>query len=560
MAKVRVLSMAIAVAWSMGAGNWGGLSLSQAAESPEPTVGGPGVEGDYLRVVHQKLHPGWVDGYIRVSPYKVLGPANSQRMTEVAIVIRWDGTVDKAEITKSSGVDDFDAAALNAVLLAAPFPPPVDVMADDGLVHLKWQFARNHRLCSGAEMARVDYPLQLALPALASRGQLTEAIRRMREQLAHDGWTHDFLSPFIKQWLGRSNLNSDLDARAAAALAGAGDREQIKVLKTALLSRQTASVAAPALERAGVDVADLLTRSLATVGEDLESRRPALLEAIRATPGTMAHCPACVQLVAVAAVDPRQPARTRVELIRLLGGVEHTDGITQALALAAKDGNAAVRGAALLAHIAPGRGRPAVIRMAALLRDPEPEIRAAAAAGVLRAGGDSGLEQLYLLSRDRDVRPLVAAAGELGRLSSEASADMLRRLLKRPEQAVRVAVVAALARRGDAAARALVDPILQEARSNSSEDPAIRQLALNGSAAFELMAMSTDARMGLSVYEALLSAQLRAEGAQWLVNNVERLSPEERLTAFGDWIAEPIHLANIGKDTKASKVATATQQ
>ncbi|MEP6652648.1 MAG: TonB family protein [Myxococcales bacterium] len=560
MAKVRVLSMAIAVAWSMGAGNWGGLSRSQAAEPPEPAVGGPGAEGDYLRVVHEKLHPGWVDGYIRVSPYKVLGPANSQRMTEVSIVIRWDGTIDKAEITKSSGADDFDAAALNAVLLAAPFPPPVDVMADDGLVHLKWQFARNYRLCSGAEMARVEYPLQLALPALASRGQLAEAIRRMRAQLANDGWTHDFLSPFIKQWLGRSNLNSELDARAAAALAGAGDRGQIKVLKTALLSRQTAAVAGPALERAGEDVADILTKALATAGEDLEARRPALLEAIRATPGTMAHCPACAQMVAAAAVDPRQPARARVELIQLLASAEHTDGINQALALAAKDGNAAVRGAALFGQIPPGRGRPAVIRMAALLRDPAPEIRAAAAAGVLRAGGDSGLEQLYLLSRDRDVRPLVAAAGELGHLSSEASADMLRRLLKRPEKAVRVAVVAALAGRSDAAARGLVDPILHEARQNSSEEAAVRQLALNGSSAFELMAMSNDARLGLSVYEALLNAQLRAEGAQWLVNNVERLSPEERITAFGDWIAEPIHIANIAKDARVSKVATAAQQ
>jgi hypothetical protein len=176
---------------------------------------------------------------------------------------------------------------------------------------------------------------------------------------------------------------------------------------------------------------------------------------------------------------------------------------------------------------------------------------------VLRAGGDSGLEQLYLLSRDRDVRPLVAAAGELGRLSSEASADMLRRLLKRPETAVRVAVVAALAGRRDAAAHALVDPILQEARQNPTEEPAIRQLALPGSSPFELMAMSNDARLGLSVYESLLGAQLRAEGAQWLVNNVERLSPEDRITAFGDWITEP---SRFSKVAKIAKLATTAQQ
>lgn len=546
MAKVRVFSMAIAVACATGICGWG-TAAALAAEPPEPAVGAPGAEGDYLRAVHARLHPNWVDGYIRVSPYKVLGPSTSRRLAEVSITIRWDGTIDQAEITKSSGVDDFDDAALNAVQLSAPFPPPVNVMADDGFVHVKWQFARNFRLCSAAQITPVEYPLQVALPNLAARGQLGEALRRMREQMYHGGWTQDFLSPFIKQWLGRSNLSSELDARATAALAAAGDREQLKQLRPLLSNAQTAAIAAPALDHLGVDVAAGLTKMLATGGDDPAPKRAAALAAIRAMPAVLAHCQPCTDIVALSVADTRQPAATRVALIEMLGRAERTERVAQGLALAAKDSNAAVRGAALLAQMPPGHGRPGVIKMAALLHDPAAEIRAAASAGVLRAGGDAGIEQLYLLTRDRDVRPLIAAAGELGRMSSEASADLLRRLLKRPEPAVRVAVVTALAGRRDAAARALVEPILVAARQNATEDPAIRLLALPGCSPSELLSMLTDARLGLAVYRALLVAQLRPESARWLLDNLEQLSEEDRITALGDWIAEPAQVATTAQ-------------
>ena len=228
MAKVRLRWGGIALV--LGSGALGAASSSvQAAEPPEPAVGGPGAEGDYLRLVHERLHPGWVDGFIRISPYKQIGPVTSQRQAEVSINIRWDGTVESAEVAKSSGSLEFDAAAMNAIWFAAPFPPPVDVLADDGLAHLKWRFARDFRLCSGGEIVRVEYPLQTALPNLAARGQLTEALRRMSDELARQGWSGgDFLSPFVRQWLGRANLSNDLDTRAAAALAVGGDHQQRK--------------------------------------------------------------------------------------------------------------------------------------------------------------------------------------------------------------------------------------------------------------------------------------------------------------------------------------------
>ena len=136
-----------------------------------------------------------------------------------------------------------------------------------------------------------------------------------------------------------------------------------------------------------------------------------------------------------------------------------------------------------------------------------------------------GLEQLFLLGRERDPRPLVAAAGELGQMSSEASADLLRKLLKRSEKQVRLAAIAALAERHDPAARTLVDPILAAARANSAEDPAVRELAIPGADPSELVAMGTDPRLGPVVYRALLRANLRQEAARWLLGNLEQLSP-----------------------------------
>jgi hypothetical protein len=537
MATVRLFSGAIAFALSaavLGAG----MHDARAAESPEPPVGKPGPEGDYLRLIHDLLHPGWVDGFIRISPYQQLGPASSERLTEISITIRWDGTVENAAVTGSSGSLDYDAAALNSIWAGAPFPPPVDVLADDGLAHLKWRFARNYRLCSGGEFVHVEFPLQAALPNLTSRGKLGEALRRMNDELSRVGFSNgDFVSPFVRQWLSRPNLSNQLDTRAAAALAVAGDRHYVKILQTALVSPETAAIAAEALARLGVDVGNQLAQTLA--GEAAESKHVAVVAAIRAAPAAAVGCPGCIATLAAAALDPRQPQAARVEMIEILSRMDGTPIIAQALAHAAKDSNPAIRGAAILAQMPPGRGRVGVIRMAALLHDPAPEIRAAAAAGVLRAGGDLGIEQLYLLARERDARPPIAAAAELGRMSSEASAQLLGKLLKRSEKPVRIAVIRALAGRHDLAARNLVDPILAAALVNPAEISEVRETAIAAAVPGQLVGLSVDPRLGLAAYRALLRANLRKDAARWLFSNLERLSAEDRITVLGDWIAEP---------------------
>ena len=522
-------------------------AMVHGAEQPEPPVAGAGHEGDYLRLVHERIHASWVDGYLRITPYDVLGPDSSTRETEISLTVRWDGTIEQADIAKPSGSPDFDAAALNAIFTSAPFPPPTDVMADDGLVHVTWHFARDHRQCSNASIVHGEYPLAIALPKLVARGRLAEALQRMSAELDHDGWNGgDFVTPFARQWLARPNLSDELDTRASAALAKGGDTRQDKRLRAAVLSPLTAAVAAPALQNLGVNVGALLATALADAGG--ESTRAAVVMAARTLPSITTSCPACVDALAAAALDPRRPAADRIALLSVLGGlgdVQHTRVVDLALDNASKDANPAIRGAALLAAMPPGRGRVGVIRMAPLLHDPSPDIRAAAAAGVLRAGGDLGLEQLYLLARERDPRPLMAAAAEMARMNTEASAELLGKWLKRSDKAVRRAAIQALAARHDANARGLVDPILHEAVTNAAEDPGVRLLSIPLADAKQLVAMSADPSLGRAAYQALLRANARQEAAHWLLSNFEALSAGERIGVLGDWIAAPKSTAPV---------------
>ncbi|HEY4185806.1 MAG TPA: HEAT repeat domain-containing protein [Polyangia bacterium] len=514
----------------------------RATEQAEPPVAGTDRDGDYLRLVHQRLHTNWVDGYLRITPYDQLGPDTSKRQTEINLTVRWDGTIELAEIATPSDVPDFDAAALNAIWSSAPFPPPTDIMADDGLAHIKWRFARDFRQCSGAEVVHVEFPLQIALPNLVARGRLSDALQRMSVELEHTGWTGgDFLSPFVRLWLGRANLSDELDTRAAAALALGGDPKQGNRLRAAVLSPLTAGVAAPALQSLGVNVGSLLAAALSDA--NAEATRAAVVVAVRALPSITTSCAACVTALAAAALDPRRSVAERVAMLEILGGLERTHVVDMALGAASKDPAVAIRGAALLADMPPGRGRVGVIRMAPLLHDPAPEIRAAAAAGVLRAGGDLGLEQLYLLAREHDSRPLLAAASELGRMNTEASAEFLGKLLKRSDKVVRRGAVQALTARHDEPARALVEPILRAAVTDANEDPAVRALAIPFADPAQLVAMGVDARLGRDTYRALIGANDRQDAARWLLANFERLSPEDRIAVLADWIAAAPKLA-----------------
>jgi hypothetical protein len=55
----------------------------------------------------------------------------------------------------------------------------------------------------------------------------------------------------------------------------------------------------------------------------------------------------------------------------------------------------------------------------------------------------------------------------------------------------------------------------------------------------ELASMALDPRLGLQVYRAWLRANDRTSAGRWLLDNLLRLTPEDRIAVLGDWIAVP---------------------
>jgi TonB family protein len=105
----------------------------------------------YITAMHRQIHKLWTFGFLadldarpgQSSPYN-----NDELWTQLEIVVKSDGSVDKVGIVRSSGVLPFDVAAIDSVMSAAPFPPPPAVIKSaNGKVYLDWQFHRDERAC-----------------------------------------------------------------------------------------------------------------------------------------------------------------------------------------------------------------------------------------------------------------------------------------------------------------------------------------------------------------------------------------------------------------------------
>ncbi len=102
----------------------------------------------YITAMHRQIHKLWGFGFLqdiegRSGPYSDLS-----LWTQLEIVLKGDGTVDKITIVRTSGVLGFDVAAIDAVQSAAPFPtPPSVIRSANGKVYLDWQFHRDENAC-----------------------------------------------------------------------------------------------------------------------------------------------------------------------------------------------------------------------------------------------------------------------------------------------------------------------------------------------------------------------------------------------------------------------------
>jgi TonB family protein len=514
-----------------------GASPASAVSQPEPAITVGGVEGDYLRAMHSAIHFRWATKFVdwvasRRPPKDPL--SNRALEAEVLFTVRWDGSPAQVTVSSSSGVEEFDAAAMAAVKSDRPYPvPPIDVYGDDGVAHFRWRFARDHRLCSGGEVRRMEAPLPEALPRLFVQGRMKEALLRVARYTRSGD--PDAMSEFAHAYLARPFPDPITDARAAAGLARADDPRATDRLRAALALPETMPIAAPALAAAKVDLCAL-------VGPNLKSTpsEPALTAArvLRAAGVELASDSSCVSALSGIVKDGAVPGAVRAEMLDTLAAV-NPNGVRKLALDALGDRDAKMRAAGARAFARPKGGRPTLYRLQPLINDPSPEVRAAVAAGMVRACGDLANDYIQPLFKARDVQPLVAMAGELGRSSSAASADLLARLQKRPEADLKMPLLAALAARQDPAGRALYQPLADGVKKDPYASPEARRIVYAGADAGELAAFGKDPVLGIFAYKALLRAHRHAEAMDWLAGAFDRLPPDTLVDALGAWLANP---------------------
>ena len=474
------------------AGSAAPAPAASAAPDSEPKITTKGVEGDYLRSLHTRIHYRFANKFIEDVAAKrpKTDPLNNPSLrTEVNFGVRWDGTVTDAVVTEKSALPAFDQAAIAAIRgERAKYPtPPAELFGDDGVAHFSWVFARDNNLCGVGAVRRIEAPLAQALPRLFLQGRLKEALMRAARDTR--AGSPQAMTTFAQAWLARPQGDPVAEARAAAALFQHGDpttrAKAIERLKPALRRKDTLAIAAPALGAvAGANptdfdaaaVCDLIGGPKAILEGEPEQRELALL-ALR---DSRVHLPAespCAKALNDLVVDTAAHGSLRALALGALvaGG---TPPPAKVVRESMEERDALVRAAAVTAFGKPGSGRPALYRLQPLLQDPVPDVRAAVAAALVRACGDIALPFVQPLFKEKDDRPLLALAPELGHLKSPESADMLGKLTARPGPQMKLAVTRALVERKDDKGRAMRTTALDAIRKDSYASPELRAIRL----------------------------------------------------------------------------------
>jgi TonB family protein len=101
---------------------------------------------DYIAAIHDRLHPIFAERFLAsLEELPESHPLNQERLnTWIEVVLNRDGRIARLGIVHSSGVEDFDIAALEAMSQASPFgKPPRKIVSIDGRVYVRWQLWRH---------------------------------------------------------------------------------------------------------------------------------------------------------------------------------------------------------------------------------------------------------------------------------------------------------------------------------------------------------------------------------------------------------------------------------
>jgi TonB family protein len=545
MRQLGVWSLAVVVGLAFAPRRAGAEPLA-ADKLPETALAdrSGGAEGAYLKAVHAHIHKRWADNFLRLAAEKLpaVNPLNQAGLTaEADIIVAPDGQLISARITRASGFAGFDDAILEVLRDSVPFPrPPAQVRSDDDRLHAHWVFARDQRRCAGVAVTRTYEPVEVALPKLLRAGRRDEALKRVAMTRSAGLPAEVVFSQLAADWLKAAIHQPWATVRMARLLAETGDEEGSKWLKNAVRRPELAGDAGAALVAVKVPLCPLLAAWF-----DSESWSDHQVAAVALA---NAGDPACAPPLAKLLGNPKAHPDARAAAAVALGSIDGVEA-RKALADAAREENkvAAVRGAAMLAQIKTNAGRAKVIAMGKYLRDPAPELRAAAAAGVVRAGGAANLDDLYVLFKDDDVRPALAALRELERVPGEEATKLIARLARRPQREVQKAAAELLLRRQARDHYAALKPFLEP-----KVDPELRALALAGVDEAALQAAAADAALGLGVFRARLARGEREQAIDWFLARGATLQANLQAEAMADWItSRPPTVATASKPTAA---------
>ncbi|HXJ21902.1 MAG TPA: TonB family protein [Polyangia bacterium] len=501
------------------------IPADKLPESPLP-LPPPGPEATYLTAVHNRIHGRWTDNFLRLIGEKLElnNPLNvPDRVAEIDLVIATDGQLISSQVSRSSGFPGFDDAVLEILRDAVPYPrPPVEVRSDDGATRLHWMFARDQRRDSGISVRRTYDPVATALPRLLQQGRRDEALNRVVVARGNGEHVGEQFTLLALDWLKASLHQPWTTARMAKLMAARGDADAIKWLKQAVRRPELAASAGEALSALKIPVCPL-------VKDPLENGNPfemGTAATALATAGEAACLPGLAKLLATG----KLPADARAAAATAMGVIDDPS-VSKALKAAMDDNNPMVKSAALLAQVRPGSGRGKVYLVEPFLRDPQALMRAAAAAGVVRAGGDANLADLYVLFKENDVRPCLAALKELEHLQTQASTELIARLMHRPQPDVQRTAADILIRRGARDSFGAFKTFLEP-----SADPAMRGRALVAADDATLQTASADPRIGIWVFRALMLRGQPDLAADWFIAHGSKMSPDGQADAMADWV------------------------
>jgi TonB family protein len=104
----------------------------------------------YIARMHRRIHELWGFGFLEDLDNKpATYPLNNPDLwVNLEVSVNPDGSLHKITIAKTSGKTEFDVAAVDTVITAAPFEAtPEAIRSVDGRIYLRWGFYRNWRQC-----------------------------------------------------------------------------------------------------------------------------------------------------------------------------------------------------------------------------------------------------------------------------------------------------------------------------------------------------------------------------------------------------------------------------